>query len=59
MNREKLIKWHIRFMSQSGQSIAEYAWILVLIFVVSILILRTIGVTVNNMLADTNQRMPR
>jgi len=57
--RQKTAKWWLRFNSCSGQGIAEYAWILVLVFVVAILLLRTIGVTVNNMLSDTNSNMPR
>jgi Flp pilus assembly pilin Flp len=48
-----------RWRQCSGQGIAEYAWILVLIAVVAILLLRTIGATTNNMLADANANMPR
>ncbi len=48
-----------RFKQCSGQGIAEYAWILVLIAVVAILLLRTIGAATNNMLADTNANMPQ
>jgi Flp pilus assembly pilin Flp len=53
--RERVRRW----TAQSGQSVAEYAWILVLIVIVSIVLLRTIRVSVNNMLADTNANMPR
>jgi Flp pilus assembly pilin Flp len=37
----------------------EYAWILVLVSVVAVLLLRVIGGTTNNLLADTNANMPR
>lgn len=48
-----------RCRQQAGQGIVEYTWILVLVSVVAVLLLRVIGSTTNNLLADTNANMPR
>lgn len=46
-----------RIVSRSGQSLVEYTLIIVFIFLVCIGIIRAIGPRVNNMLADSNDKI--
>ena len=50
-NIQRIIR---RFNRRSGQSLVEYALILALIAIVAVLVLRGIGSSVNNKLANVN-----
>ncbi len=56
--KKQLRKLARKFQGKSGQALVEYALILALIAIISILVLRGLGGKVNNTLQSVNQNMP-
>ena len=56
--KKALQKLYAGLKSRKGQSLVEYALILALIAVVAIIMLRGVGVHVNNTLSSVNANLP-
>ena len=58
MMKKQLRRMMRKFNRRSGQALVEYALILALIAIISILVLRGLGSSVNRTLESVNTNMP-
>jgi competence protein ComGC len=59
MNVKRLARLAAQARWQAGQTLVEYMWILVLVSIIAVVLLKAIGSTTNNLLADVNEKMPQ